>query len=210
MVSYVRPYETPPPPQMTATTVRPAATEQPANLYSLTLDAYRLEAAIAEAAEGLVSDDPEVAAAATAELEALLAIGESTKDALQAKADAWCWVISRLRDQATTRREHAARLVLLAQTDERKADAMLERLTDQLLFLSPGETKFDLPSHQLRSTKVTTVEIDDDLLPEDLPAEYQRSKTTTQIDRVALKAALKGGAVVPGASLLEHRSWRLG
>jgi hypothetical protein len=195
---------------MTATTTRPAATEQPANLYALTGEAYRLEAAIAEAAEGLVSDDPEVAAAATTQLEALLAIGESTKDALQAKADAWCWVISRLRDQATTRRAHAARLMALAQADERKADAMLERLTDQLLFLDPGETKFDLPSHQLRSTKVLTVEVDDDLLPEDLPTEYQRTKTTTMVDRVALKAALRAGAVVQGASLLEHRSWRLG
>lgn len=194
---------------MTATTTRPA-TEQPANLYSLTSDAYRLEVAISEAAEGLVSDDPAVAAAATAELEALLAIGEGTRDALQAKADAWCWVIDRLRDQATARREHSARLVLLAQTDERKADAMLERLTDQLLFLDPAATKFDLPSHQLRSTKVTTVEIDDDLLAEDLPAEYQRTKTVTQVDRTALKAALKAGAVVKGASLLEHRSWRLG
>jgi len=194
---------------MTATTTRPAATEQPTNLYALTGEAYRLGAAIAEAAEGLVSDDLEVAAAATAELEALLAIGESTKEALQAKADAWCWVISCLRDQATTRREHAARLALLAQTDERKADAMLERLTDQMLFLNPGETRFDLPSHQLRSTKVTTVEIDDDLMPEDLPAEYQRTKSVTEVDRVALKAALKGGAVVKGASLSEHRSWWL-
>jgi len=193
---------------MTATATKPP--EHPTNLYALTGEAYRLEAAIAEAAEGLVSDDLDVVAASVADLEALLAAGEGTKEALQAKADAWCWVISRLRDQAITRREHSARLVLLAQTDERKADAMLERLTDQLLFLSPGGTKFDLPSHQLRSTKVTTVEIDDDLLPEDLPAEYQRSKTTTQIDRVALKAALKGGAVVKGASLLEHRSWRLG
>jgi hypothetical protein len=195
---------------MTATTTRPAATEQPANLYALTGEAYRLGAAIAEAAEGLVSDDPAVAAAATAELEALLATGESTKDALQAKADAWCWVVSCLRDQASTRREHAARLLLLAQADERKADAMFDKLTDQLLFLDPAATKFDLPSHQLRSTKVVTVEIDDDLLPEDLPAEYQRTKTVTQVDRVALKAALKAGAVVPGASLLEHRSWRLG
>jgi len=195
---------------MTATTTRPAATEQPANLYSLTLDAYRLEAAITEAAEGLVSDDPEVAAAATAELEALLATGENAMDALQAKADAWCWVIDRLRDQAASRKAHAARLMALAQADERKADAMLDKLTDRLLFLDPAATKFDLPTHQLRSTKVTTVEIDDDLLPEDLPAEYQRSKTTTMVDRVSLKAALKAGTVVKGASLLEHRSWRLG
>jgi hypothetical protein len=196
---------------MTATaTTRPAVTEQPTNLYALTGEAYRLGAAIAEAAEGLVSDDPAVAAAATAELEALLASGESTKDALLAKADAWCWVIDRLRDQAASRKAHAARLVLLAQADERKADTMLDKLTDRLLFLDPAETKFDLPTHQLRSTKVVSVEIDDDLLPEDLPAEYQRTKTTTMVDRVALKAALKGGAVVKGASLLEHRSWRLG
>jgi hypothetical protein len=195
---------------MTATTTRPAASAQPTNLYSLTLDAYRLEAAISEAAEGLVSDDPAVAAAATAELEALLATGESAINALQAKADAWCWVIDRLRDQAASRKAHAARLVALAQADERKADTMLDRLTDRLLFLDPAATKFDLPTHQLRSTKVTSVEIDDDLLPEDLPAEYQRTKTTTMVDCVALKAALKGGAVVKGASLLEHRSWRLG
>jgi hypothetical protein len=195
---------------MTATTTRPAATEQPTNLYALTGESYRLEVAIAEAAEGLVSDDPAVVAAATAELEALIAAGEGAKDALLAKADAWCWVIDRLRDQAASRKAHAARLVLLAQADERKADTMLDKLTDRLLFLDPAATKFDLPTHQLRSTKVVSVEIDDDLLPEDLPAEYQRSKTTTMVDRVALKAALKGGAVVKGATLLEHRSWRLG
>jgi hypothetical protein len=195
---------------MTVTTTRPAATAQPTNLYGLTCDAYRLEVAITEAAEGLVSDDPAVVAAATAELEALIAAGEGAKDALLAKADAWCWVIDRLRDQAASRKAHAARLVALAQADERKADTMLDKLTDRLLFLDPAATKFDLPSHQLRSTKVLTVEVDDDLLPEDLPTEYQRSKVTTQIDRVALKAALKAGAVVPGASLLEHRSWRLG
>jgi len=195
---------------MTATTTRPAVTAQPANLYGLTCDAYRLEVAITEAAEGLVSDDPAVVAAAQAELEALIAAGEGAMDALQAKADAWCWVIDRLRDQAASRKAHAARLMALAQADERKADTMLDRLTDRLLFLDPAATKFDLPTHQLRSTKVTSVEIDDDLLPEDLPAEYQRTKTTTQIDRTALKAALKGGAVVKGASLLEYRSWRLG
>jgi hypothetical protein len=195
---------------MTATTTRPAATAQPTNLYGLTCDAYRLEVAITEAAEGLVSDDPAVVAAAEAELEALIAAGEGAKDALLAKADSWCWVIDRLRDQAASRKAHAARLVALAQADERKADTMLDKLTDRLLFLDPAATKFDLPTHQLRSTKVTSVEIDDDLLPEDLPAEYQRTKTTTMVDRVALKAALKGGAVVKGASLLEHRSWRLG
>ena len=195
---------------MTATTTNAKATEQPANLYSLTLDAYRLEAAISEAAEGLVSDDPEVAAAATAELEALLATGENAMDALQAKADAWCWVIDRLRDQAASRKAHADRLVALAQADERKADTMLDKLTDRLLFLDPAATKFDLPSHQLKSTKATKVEIEEDMEPKDMPKEYQSSKTTISVDKTALKTALKAGTVVKGASLLEYRSWRLG
>jgi len=195
---------------MTATATRPAAAKQPASLYALAGDAFRFEAAIAEAAEGLVSDDPEVVTAATAELELLIAAGEGTTEALLSKADAWCWVIDRLTDQASARRAHSARLVALAQADERKADAMTEKLIDRLLFLDPTATKFDLASHQLKSTKTTTVEIEEDLLPEDLPTEYQRTKTTTQIDRVALKAALKAGATVHGCYLSEGRSWRLG
>ena len=195
---------------MTATTTRPAATEQPTNLYALTCEAYRLEVAITETAEGLVSDDPEVASAAVAELEALLAAGEGAKDALLAKADSWCWVIDRLRDQAASRKAHAARLVALAQADERKADTMLDKLTDRLLFLDPAATKFDLPSHQLKSTKITKVEIEEDMEPKDMPKEYQSSKTTISVDKTALKTALKAGTVVRGASLLEYRSWRLG
>ena len=195
---------------MTATSTRPAATAQPTNLYGLTCDAYRLEVAITEAAEGLVSDDPAVVAASEAELEALIAAGEGAKDALLAKADSWCWVIDRLRDQAASRKAHAARLVLLAQSDERKADAMLDKLTDRLLFLDPAATKFDLPSHQIKSTKVTKVEVDEDVEPKDLPEAYQSSKTTISVDKTALKTALKAGTEVKGATLLEYRSWRLG
>jgi len=195
---------------MTAITTRPAATAQPTNLYALTCEAYHMEVAITEAAEGLVSDDPEVASAATAELEALLAAGEGAKDALLAKADSWCWVIDRLRDQAASRKAHAARLTALAQADERKADTMLDKLTDRLLFLYPAATKFDLPSHQIKSTKVSKVEVDEDVEPEDLPEAYQSSKTTISVDKTALKTALKAGTPVEGATLLEYRSWRLG
>jgi hypothetical protein len=87
---------------------------------------------------------------------------------------------------------------------------MLDKLTDRLLFLDPAATKFDLPSHQLKSTKVTKVEIEEDMEPKDMPKEYQSSKTTISVDKTALKTALKAGTVVKGASLLEYRSWRLG
>ena len=196
---------------MTTTKAKPAtATDKPSNLYALACDAYHLEVAITEAAEGLVSDDPQVVAAAEAELEALIAAGEGAKDALLAKADSWCWVINRLADQAATRRAHAARLTELAKSDDRKADAMTEKLIDRLLFLEPAATRFDLPTHQLKSAKVTKVEIDDDVKPEDMPVEYRNTETTISVDKTALKTALKAGTVVKGASLLEYRSWRLG
>jgi hypothetical protein len=165
---------------MTTTKAKPAtATDKPSNLYALACDAYHLEVAITEAAEGLVSYDPQVVAAAEA-------------------------------DQAATRRAHAARLTELAKSDDRKADAMTEKLIDRLLFLEPAATRFDLPTHQLKSTKVTKVEIDDDVEPEDMPVEYQSRKTTIAVDKTALKTALKAGTVVKGARLLECRSWRLG
>ena len=87
---------------------------------------------------------------------------------------------------------------------------MLDKLTDRLLFLDPAATKFDLPTHQIKSTKVTKVEVDEDVEPTDLPEAYQSSKTTISVDKTALKTALKAGTVVKGATLLEYRSWRLG
>ena len=194
----------------TAKTKPVTATDKPNNLYALACDAYHLEVAITEAAERLVSDDPEMVAAAEAELEALIAAGEGANDALLAKADSWCWVINRLADQAAIRRAHAARLMELAKSDDRKADAMTEKLVDRLLFLEPAATRFDLPTHQLKSAKVTKVEIDDDVKPEDMPVEYRNTETTISVDKTALKTALKAGTVVKGVSLLEYRSWRLG
>ena len=194
---------------MTTTAPRPTAAVPANSLYGLTGAAYLLEARMAEAAEGLVSDDPAIVEASTAQLEALLEEGEITRQAILEKADAWGWVICRIRDRAAARKAHAARLLQLAQADERRAESMVERLAERLLRLEPDSTKFFLLSHELRSTKVTTVEIEDDLLAEDLPVEYQRTKTTTSVDRVALKAALKAGATVPGCSLVEQRVWRM-
>jgi hypothetical protein len=126
---------------------------------------------------------------------------------LLAKADAWCWAIERIRAQADARRSHSARLAELAAADERKAQSLQDKLIDQLLFLAPDATKFELPNHKLASRASQVLDLDADLEPGDFPEEYQREKTTVAIDKVAIKAALKAGAQIKGAELISRRSW---
>jgi DNA repair exonuclease SbcCD ATPase subunit len=180
------------------------------SLYSLSEEATRLEAQIREQAELLFSDDPTEADQARQQLEALLSDEADTREALQRKADAWCWVIDRARATAAERKAHAQRLAELAAADEAKADRLQDQLVSLLLRAQPDATSFELPDHKLTSRRSVAVELDPDLLPCDLPEAYQRSKTTVSADKTALKAALTAGATIPGAQLVERRSWRLG
>ena len=89
-----------------------------ATLFDLTGEALQLQRQINESAELLFSNDPDEAAAATAKLEALIAFESGNRRALDAKADAWCWVIDHMRAQAAARAAHAQRLKDLATSAE--------------------------------------------------------------------------------------------
>jgi hypothetical protein len=180
-----------------------------ATLFDLTGEALHLQRQINESAELLFSDDPAEAAAATAELEALIAFESGNRRALDAKADAWCWVIDHMRAQANARAAHAQRLKDLATTAEQQADALQERLIAALQKVAPDETRWELPEHKITSRKSASVLLDPDLLPADLPEQFQRVKTTITADKTALAAALKGGAQIEGAALVERRSWSI-
>ena len=129
--------------------------------------------------------------------------------ALAAKADAWCWVIDQLRAKADAQREHSRRLAAMAEQAEHRAQVMQDQLVRALGHVDPEATKWELPSHKLASRKTTAVELDPDLLPDDLPEQFRRVKTTTMADRTALAAALKAGQEVDGARLVERRSWSI-
>jgi hypothetical protein len=180
-----------------------------ATLFDLTGEALHLQRQINESAELLFSDDPSEAAAATAELEALIAFESGNRRALDAKADAWCWVIDHIRAQAAARAAHAQRLKDLAASAEQQADALQERLIAALQKVAPDETRWELPEHKITSRKSASVLLDPDLLPADLPEQFQRVKTTITADKTALAAALKGGAQIEGAALVERRSWSI-
>ena len=203
-----------------------------ATLFDLTGEALQLQRQINESAELLFSDDPDEAAAATAELEALIAFESGNRRALDAKADAWCWVIDHMRAQAAARAAHAQRLKDLATSAEQQADALQERLIAALQKVAPDETTWELPEHKITSRKSTAVDltgmatrpkaidpaqitsrrsqaVDVAVEAVDLPEQFQRVKTTVTADKTALAAALKGGAQIEGASLVERRSWSI-
>jgi DNA repair exonuclease SbcCD ATPase subunit len=180
-----------------------------ATLFDLTGDALRLQRQIDDAATDLFSDDPAVVAGATATLESLISAESDNRKAVEAKADAWCWVIDHIRAQAAARAAHAQRLKDLAATAEQQAEALQDRLVAALQKVDPDSTKWELPEHKLTSRKVASVELDPDLQPADLPEQFQRVKTTCTVDKAAIKAALALGAQIEGASLIERRSWTI-
>lgn len=178
------------------------------SLYGLTQEAMILEARISKEAELLCSDDSSEVNAARAELEYLLLQENETREALLAKADAWCWAIDRMRAAAAERKAHAKRLAELAAADEAKADQLQDQLISLLLRVQPDATSFELPAHKVSSRRSEAVELDAE--PMDLPPQFQRLVTRIDADRTAIKAAIKAGTTVPGAHLVERRSWRIG
>ena len=178
------------------------------SLFELTGDALRLQRQIDSAAQDLFSDDPDVVAAATVALEALISAEADNRKAVETKADAWCWVIDHIRAQAAARAAHAQRLKDLATAAEQQADVLQDRLICVLQKVDPDSTKWDLPAHKITSRRVTAVEVLVDAT--DLPEQFQRVKTTYSPDKTAIAAALKAGTQIEGTMLVERRSWKIG
>jgi DNA repair exonuclease SbcCD ATPase subunit len=178
-----------------------------ATLFDLTGEALHLQRQINESAELLFSDDPDEAAAATMALENLISAESDNRKAVEAKADAWCWVIDHMRAQADARASHAQRLKDLATSAQQQADALQERLIAALQKVAPDETRWELPEHKITSRRSQAVELTAEVM--DLPKEFQRTKTTISADKTAIAAALKDGAQIEGCALVERRSWSI-
>lgn len=179
------------------------------SLFALTGEALAIQQQINAAAEQLFSEDAAEIETATATLENLISAEADNRRAIEAKADAWCWVIDHIRAQAAARHEHARRLDALAEAAAHQAEVLQDRLITVLRRIDPDATTWKLPEHKISSRKVASVELDLDTMPADLPEQYQRTKTTVTADKTALKAALSSGAVIDGVKLVERRSWSI-
>lgn len=178
-----------------------------ATLYDLTGDALRLQQQIDAAAGDLFSDDPAEVAAAVETLEQLISAESDNRRQVEAKADAWCWVIDQLRATAEARKCRALALSELAKTAEHRADQLQARLVQALQKVDPDATKWELPEHKLTSRKTTAVDLFAEVAA--LPEEFVRVKTVHSADKTAIAAALKAGEQIDGATLVERRSWKI-
>jgi multidrug resistance efflux pump len=176
------------------------------SLWQLGLESQELNRQVENLALLLDSDDDEQRQAALTELEALLAADEGQRAALERKADAYCWVIENLRGQAAYRKQQAQRLSDLAAADGARADRLEAALITVLTRLQPNATAFTLPNHQISSRRSQGLVIEEE---EAVPDAFMRIKTSTAVDKAAIKAALKLGQQVPGARLEERRSWSI-
>jgi chromosome segregation ATPase len=178
-----------------------------ATLFDLTGEALKLQRTINDSAELLFSDDPFEVLDASATLEALISAETDNRRQVEAKADAWCWVIDSLRAQAAARGAHAQRLKDLAVAAEQQANALQERLIEALQKIDPDLTKLDLPEHKITSRRSQAVEVTAEVA--ELPIHYVTARTTYSATKTALAAALKGGEQIEGVALVERRSWKI-
>ena len=187
-----------------------AAPAQPKpSIWSLGIENQGVNSQIAELASRLDSGDPEADAETIAELEALLQVQQGSRQALTAKADAYCWVVDNLRAQSAYRKTQAKRLAELAAADERRAQALQDALIKVLTALEPDEKTFRFDNHEIKSRKSSVLEVDEDEVPADLPANYLRVKTDVSIDKTAIKAFLKSGGTIAGCKIVERTSWSI-
>jgi hypothetical protein len=183
---------------------------------------------IAQLAERLDTDDEAERARAIADLEQGLAAEEHCREAFTRKADATCWVIGRLRAEATYHLGQSKRYGLLARSEESRADALEASLIRLLAASDPSATRFQLSDHHLTSRLSDAVEIDD---PEALPAELVATHTSHTPDKASIKARIKAAirsaisglshneapavafavarSAVPGARLVQRRHWSI-
>ena len=176
------------------------------SLYELGIQAQDIAGEIALAATLLESEDEDERNSAIALIESYLDVQEQTNKALLTKADNVCYYIDALIGQADFRKQQAQRLADLADSDYRKAETLKKTLVYVMERLHPGQAKFSLPTHELRSRESDAVVIDDETA---IPEDYLTVRRVVSPNKTAIKQAIKQGTPVPGCSIEHRRSWSI-
>ena len=125
------------------------------------------------------------------------ALVEELSLAREEKIDGIALYIEELGVNAAALKAKADALTKRAKAMESKA----QRLKDYLTAVLNGE-KYESTSVKISYRKTTSVVVDETVLPE----EYFSEKVERKPDKTAIKDAIKGGAVIPGATLVENHN----
>ncbi|MBM5798514.1 MAG: hypothetical protein FJ060_10215 [Cyanobacteria bacterium K_Offshore_0m_m2_072] len=183
---------------------------------------------IARLSERLDTDDEGERAQAIADLEDSLALEHNKREAFLRKADATCWVIERLRAEASYHQSQSRRFAALAKREDNRADALESTLIHLLARLDPSATSHQLLDHRLSSRTTEAIEIDD---TDALPPELLTIATTATANKASIKARIRAviaaataglpqseaaqlafslaQTAIPGARLIKRRHWSI-
>jgi hypothetical protein len=211
-----------------AITTPPDATPQLPTLWELGTELQSETHWIARLSERLDTEDDGERALAIADLEEALATEEGKREAFIRKADAVCWVIERLRAEASYHLAQSKRFAALAKREDNRADALETTLIHLLARLDPTATAHRLIDHHLASRTSEAIEIDD---PEVLPADLVTTHISRTPDKATIKARIRAAiaaatnglprtdaaqlafsiaaTAIPGARLIKRRHWSI-
>jgi hypothetical protein len=137
----------------------------------------------------------------TPELETALQISQTE---LSDKAGNYISLILKNEADAEIIDAEIKRLTALKKSRQNIAHQLKERLSGAMQYFEIS--KIQLPFAVISLRQSESVEVDD---PLKLPVEYQRVKTTVEADKATLKAALKAGEQVWGASLKTNQNLQI-
>lgn len=112
------------------------------------------------------------------------------------KLEAVALYIKSLEAEAEAMKAEAKKLADRREAKERKAERLRSYISNSMQAL--GDTKLETAKVALSFRKSESVDVYE---PSLLPAEYTKSKTTVTPDKTAIKAAIKAGQEVAGATL---------
>lgn len=162
-------------------TTPPADTPQLPTIWELGTELQAETHWIAPLSERLDTEDDDERALAIADLEESLALEDNKREAFIRKADATCWVIERLRAEASYHLTQSKRFSALAKREDNRADALESTLIHLLSRLDPSATAHHLTDHHL-------------------------SSRTTEAAHLAFSLS---ATAVPGARLIKPRHWSI-
>ena len=178
------------------------------SIYVAGIHLSAIDGEIGRLAELLENDDPEIAATAIKDLEALLAAQEEGREVLVERCDRALAIADLLLGQAASRRAMAKRLTAIAQADEARVERLQDLAINMAILAHPAQKRISLPMHDLVSRKSTAVVCDEEIVaPEDLPDELVRVKR--EFDKTAIKAFLTKGGKREGLSLEQRLNWKV-
>ena len=129
---------------------------------------------------------------------------ESLDGDVKAKSIALGFVIRSIEAEAAAEKEWAKTAADLAKSLQARADSLREYLSDTLLVC--GIEKVESPGLKLSFRKSEAVVISDAAL---IPVEYLAPPKPQEPDKLAIKADLKEGVIIPGAALEQRKSLQI-